>query len=99
MSNANEENVPPPQEFIQLNLGKDVIVKLQNEDIYKGNILFIILGKLISIDGVMNLYLKNVQEIINNEITNNFEHLFIRGNNGILLILILLVLYISKFIK
>lgn len=32
----SEIKIPPPEEFIKQNIGRVVIVKLQNEEIYKG---------------------------------------------------------------
>lgn len=34
---VNEKTIPPPEEFIKHNIGRKVIVKLQNEEEYKGN--------------------------------------------------------------
>ncbi len=89
------EKIAPPEEFLQSNIGKEVIVKLQTNEQYK--------GRLISLDGAMNIYLQNVEEIFennSNEKKKQFKHLFIRGNNGNYIYLsYFLVLYISKDIK
>ena len=45
------EKIAPPEEFLQSNIGKEVIVKLQTNEQYK--------GRLISLDGAMNIYLQN----------------------------------------
>lgn len=34
---VNDKTIPPPEEFIKHNIGRKVIVKLQNEEEYKGN--------------------------------------------------------------
>ena len=65
MSNQN------PNDFIKNNLGKKVLIKLQNEEELK--------GKLISLDGALNLYLKDCIYLENNI---KFKNIFIRGNNG-----------------
>ena len=40
--------------------------------------------ELISLDGAMNVYLQNSEEILDDpkEKIRHFKHLFIRGNNG-----------------
>ena len=39
MSNTIHTKIPPPEEFIKQNIGRVVIVKLQSEEQYKGNII------------------------------------------------------------
>ena len=65
MSNQN------PNDFIKNNLGKNVLIKLQSDEELK--------GKLISLDGALNLYLKDCVDSENNM---KFKNIFIRGNNG-----------------
>ena len=74
--NDVDNQLNPPEEFFQSNIGKDVIVKLQTNEVYK--------GRLISLDGAMNVYLQNSEEILDEpkEKIRHFKHLFIRGNNG-----------------
>ena len=79
------EKIAPPEEFLQSNIGKEVIVKLQTNEQYK--------GRLISLDGAMNIYLQNSEEIFennSNEKIKQFKHLFIRGNNGNIYIFIII---------
>jgi Na+-driven multidrug efflux pump len=62
-----------------------VYVKLQTNEQYK--------GRLISLDGAMNIYLQNSEEIFennSNEKIKQFKHLFIRGNNGNIYIFIII---------
>ena len=54
--NDVDNQLNPPEEFFQSNIGKDVIVKLQTNEVYK--------GRLISLDGAMNVYLQNSEEIL-----------------------------------
>ena len=77
------ENITNASEFVQNSLGKNTLVKLTNEEIYKGT--------LISIDGAFNLYLINTSLVTeDNKELKKFKNLFIRGNN---------VLYIAPFIN
>lgn len=43
---------------------------------------------LIALDGTMNIYLQDADEIINGKVENHFENLFIRGNNRKLYIMV-----------
>lgn len=55
---------------------------------------------LIALDGTMNIYLQDTDEIINGKVENHFENLFIRGNNGklyFLIVQLIIVLYISNY--
>ena len=77
------ENITNASDFVQNSLGKNTLVKLTNDELYKGT--------LISIDGAFNLYLINSSLVTeDNKIKKEFKHLFIRGNN---------VLYIAPFIN
>ena len=77
------ENITNASDFVQNSLGKNTLVKLTNEEIYKGT--------LISIDGAFNLYLINSSQVTeDNKEIKKYKHLFIRGNN---------VLYIAPFIN
>lgn len=76
MNKEDEDEMPTPNDFIRQNLGRDVVVKLQNEEEYK--------GMLISLDGAMNMYLQDCWECVQGKETMFFKHLFIRGNNGML---------------
>jgi len=77
------ENITNASDFVQNSLGKNTLVKLTNEEIYKGT--------LISIDGAFNLYLINTSLVTeDNKELKKFKNLFIRGNN---------VLYIAPFIN
>ena len=77
------EKITNASDFVQNSLGKNTLVKLTNDELYKGT--------LISIDGAFNLYLINSSLVTeDNKILKEFKHLFIRGNN---------VLYIAPFIK
>ena len=77
------EKITNASDFVQNSLGKNTLVKLTNEELYKGT--------LISIDGAFNLYLINSSLVTeDNKIKKEFKHLFIRGNN---------VLYIAPFIN
>ena len=77
------ENITNASDFVQNSLGKNTIVKLTNEELYKGT--------LISIDGAFNLYLINSSQISeDNKEIKKYKNLFIRGNN---------VLYIAPFIN
>ena len=77
------ENITNASDFVQNSLGKNTIVKLTNEELYKGT--------LISIDGAFNLYLINSSQVTeDNKEIKKFKNLFIRGNN---------VLYIAPFIN
>ena len=77
------ENIINASEFVQNSLGKNTLVKLTNEEIYKGT--------LISIDRAFNLYLINTSLVSeDNKELKNLKILFIRGNN---------VLYIDQFIN
>ena len=77
------ENITNASDFVQNSLGKNTLVKLTNEEIYKGT--------LISIDGAFNLYLINTSQVTeDNKELKKFKNLFIRGNN---------VLYIAPFIN
>jgi small nuclear ribonucleoprotein (snRNP)-like protein len=77
------ENITNASDFVQNSLGKKTIVKLTNEELYKGT--------LISIDGAFNLYLINSSSVTeDNKELRKYNHLFIRGNN---------VLYIAPFIN
>lgn len=71
------KTVPSPVEFLKDAIGRIVIVKLSNEEEYR--------GMLICLDGTMNVVLNNCEEIINNKPSSvSFPSLFIRGNNGML---------------
>ena len=77
------ENITNASDFVQNSLGKNTIVKLTNEELYKGT--------LISIDGAFNLFLIDSCLITeDNKELKKYKNLFIRGNN---------VLYIAPFIK
>ena len=77
------EKITNASDFVQNSLGKNTLVKLTNDELYKGT--------LISIDGAFNLYLINSSLVTeDNKIKKEFKHLFIRGNN---------VLYIAPFIN
>lgn len=77
------ENITNASDFVQNSLGKKTMVKLTNEELYKGT--------LISIDGAFNLYLINSSLVTeDNKEIKKYKNLFIRGNN---------VLYIAPFIK
>ena len=77
------ENITNASDFVQNSLGKNTIVKLTNEELYKGT--------LISIDGAFNLFLIDSSLITeDNKELKKYKNLFIRGNN---------VLYIAPFIK
>ena len=77
------ENITNASDFVQNSLGKKTLVKLTNEELYKGT--------LISIDGAFNLYLINSSLVTeDNKEIKKYKNLFIRGNN---------VLYIAPFIK
>ena len=77
------ENITNASDFVQNSLGKNTMVKLTNDELYKGT--------LISIDGAFNLYLINSSLVTEDfKELKKYKHLFIRGNN---------VLYIAPFIK
>ncbi len=77
------EKITNASDFVQNSLGKNTLVKLTNDELYKGT--------LISIDGAFNLYLINSSLVTeDNKVKKEFKHLFIRGNN---------VLYIAPFIN
>lgn len=40
------------------------------------------IGKLQSVDGYMNIALEETEEFAGKKLTNNYEDVFIRGNNG-----------------
>jgi small nuclear ribonucleoprotein (snRNP)-like protein len=42
---------------------------------------------LASLDGYMNIVLENVEENKNGEVINKYDHIFLRGNNGIFYII------------
>lgn len=74
----NENNIikklPSPQEFLRQAVGRKVLVKLNNNIEYT--------GILMCLDGTMNIYLKQCEEISNGKIINKYADIFIRGNNG-----------------
>ena len=77
------ENITNASDFVQNSLGKNTMVKLTNDELYKGT--------LISIDGAFNLYLINSSLVTeDNKELKKYNHLSIRGNN---------VLYIAPFIN
>lgn len=90
MNKDAQEDMPAPEDFIRMNLGRNVLIKLQNEEEYK--------GMLISLDGAMNMYLQNCREYVNGKENAFFKHLFIRGNNGNILNInnFIIVLYLAN---
>lgn len=54
---------------------------IQNIEVVLCNI-----GLLLSLDGHMNIAMENAEEIINDEVTNRYPSVFIRGNNGKIII-------------
>jgi small nuclear ribonucleoprotein (snRNP)-like protein len=69
-----EKKTPSPTEFLNQAYGRKVIVKLTNNNEYR--------GILICIDGTMNVVLEQCEEISNGQIINRYSDVFIRGNNG-----------------
>lgn len=72
---VQKKTIPSPQEFLKEAIGRMVIVKLSNEEEYR--------GMLICLDGTMNIVLHNCEELVNDKPSSmSFPSLFIRGNNG-----------------
>ena len=71
---SQDDNEDVAETYIKSLLGNTVFIELLDNQEYKGT--------LISIDGAMNLYLRNCSEYTNNKLTNSFNDLYIRGNNG-----------------
>jgi hypothetical protein len=40
------------------------------------------IGLLLSLDGHLNIALENVEELLNEQVTNRYPTVFLRGNNG-----------------
>lgn len=72
--NYPPKKLPSPGEFLKQAIGRSVIVKLTNNIEYK--------GILLCLDGTMNVYLQQCEEYIDGKLSNRYEDIFIRGNNG-----------------
>lgn len=69
-----------PSKFLSTIIGSSVVVKLHNGVKYSGN--------LQSIDGYMNIVLDEAKEFVNDESSSrNYGDVFIRGNNGMYILL------------
>ena len=89
-----------PTDFLSTVLGQVVKVKLNSGIDYKGKykrfysvysrsllIFFFAIGTLACLDGYMNIALENTEEYVDGRLKNTYGDTFIRGNNGILLML------------
>jgi U6 snRNA-associated Sm-like protein LSm6 len=76
-----------PSVFLQEIIGQDVVVKLNSGIEYRGT--------MVCLDGFMNIALENTVEVADGT-TNEFGDCFIRGNNGMLAILYLLIFKCSS---
>ncbi|OON15280.1 LSM domain protein, partial [Opisthorchis viverrini] len=82
-----------PRDFLKLIIGRPVVVKLNSGADYR--------GVLISLDGYMNVVLEQTEEYVDGQLKNKYGDTFIRGNNGLFVILPalnnarILVFYIS----
>lgn len=64
--------VKTPADFLKMTIGEQVLVKLNTGMIFR--------GKLICLDGYMNIALENTEEVDENG-TVSYGDAFIRGNN------------------
>ena len=69
-----------PSDFLKNVLGRPVDVKLNNGSEYR--------GVLACLDGFMNIAMEQTQEFINGQLKAQYGDCFIRGNNGILSLLL-----------
>lgn len=63
-----------PSKFLAAIRGETVVVKLHSGIEYQ--------GRLQSIDSFMNIVLHHSQEYTDKTLTNKYNNMFIRGNNG-----------------
>ena len=78
-----EEERKTPAEFMRSLFGKRVHMKLTNNEVFH--------GKLVSLDGALNVVLEQAQEYSEGgeKLVKRYSEIFLRGNN---------VLYINKFV-
>lgn len=73
------ETKTDPTNFLSSVIGSTIVVKLHNGVEYKGD--------LQSIDGYMNVVLRSAKEYVEDFESKSFGDVFIRGNNGMYIIL------------
>ena len=74
-----DEERRPPGEFMRMLFGRRVQIKLTNQEKF--------VGKLVSLDGGMNLVLEQAEEFpknaaVGSKPVNTYDSIFLRGNNG-----------------
>ena len=69
-----------PLSVLQKSLNKSVIVRLKNEDEYK--------GKIDSVDSYMNLIMTDAEELHDGKTVGKYGRIILRGNNVIFIKLI-----------
>ncbi|KAM9894436.1 hypothetical protein OXX69_011363 [Metschnikowia pulcherrima] len=78
-----------PTKFLGSIIGSAVVVKLHNGVEYQGD--------LQSIDGYMNVVLQSAKESVQEKVTKSYGDVFIRGNNGMFLLLLNLQMFKGSF--
>lgn len=71
-----------PSDFLKNIIGHPVNVKLNSGIDYQGRNNFRHEGKLVCLDGYMNIVLEKAEEKVNGVIKHKYGDSFIRGNNG-----------------
>jgi|JI6StandDraft_1071083.scaffolds.fasta_scaffold15021_7 U6 snRNA-associated Sm-like protein LSm6 len=67
------EHKRSPADFIKQSLGREVVVKLNDESEYT--------GVLICLDGTLNIVMEKVEEHKDGQLISKYNKLFLRGNN------------------
>jgi U6 snRNA-associated Sm-like protein LSm6 len=73
-----------PTDFLRSVIGRLVIVKLNSGVTYR--------GILACLDGYMNIAMEQTEEYINGQLKNTYADTFIRGNNGMSILVVLFYL-------
>lgn len=63
-----------PRDFLNVVLGRPVVVKLNSGVVYR--------GILACLDGFMNIAMEQTEEYANGQLKTKYGDCFIRGNNG-----------------
>ena len=90
-----------PSVFLKTIVGQPVSVKLNNGSEYRGWLtlldllpfLIVLLGILASLDGYLNLCMEETEEYERGVVKTRFGDVFLRGNNGLLVVLCICLRY------
>lgn len=72
-TSSTATSMSTPAAFLQMLLGRPVVVKLNSGVDYR--------GVLSCLDGYMNIALEQTEEYVNGQLKNKYGDAFIRGNN------------------